>query len=337
MGISILGSTPSPLRHPIVSFYKEAIKMAQASSDVTYASGLTTITDSLLIAKTLTISNPATLQFGYGMISYIFADVLVLEGSLRTARFLGGSNALSTGGYGAGNLIIFARQITSIGVVEANGGNGTTPSSLGTVNGASAPDSPRYLGTGYSGFGGGSSYTVSSAGGGGDSYATYSGFASGSDKLPYIFPDFIPSVPPRSGITNGAGGSGSGSTSGGWYGNGGGGGGSVVAEGGDGGAGLSGAGAGGAGGGAGGYVFIMSENAIPAITINAYGGNGGYGYTSPAGGGGGGAGGLVSIIAPSSSAIVSVLGGTGGNGGGTGGAGQSGASGQNIFTADNFS
>jgi len=84
-----------------------------------------------------------------------------------------------------------------------------------------------------------------------------------------------------------------------------------------------GGGAGGGGGGGGGLVLIMSESAIPALTIQAKGGKGGNGYGDGTGGGGGG-GGLILIIAPGDSSIKDVSGGAGGTGSANGASGEAG-------------
>jgi hypothetical protein len=59
------------------------------------------------------------------------------------------------------------------------------------------------------------------------------------------------------------------------------------------------------GGGGGGLIMILSANPIPALTIQA---NGGNGYPSYGGGGGGG---LIIIVAPGDSSTKSVAGGSG--------------------------
>jgi hypothetical protein len=88
------------------------------------------------------------------------------------------------------------------------------------------------------------------------------------------------------------------------------------------------------GGGGGGAVVIISDEPIPALTLQAIGGNAGsivsQIYANAAGGGGGG---LISILAPSTSATTSVVGGTGGAAGHNGSPGGNGTAGLVEFFA----
>jgi hypothetical protein len=329
MGVSSLGGSPAqPPRHPFVAFYKEAIRMAQLASDITYTTGTTTNQTGLIIAKTLTIASPATLTFDRATMPIIFADTLVLNGTISVwngALFNDTDNFISKGGDSRGSVAIFAKTITGSGLIEAVGGEGESPTLSGTAQGLMASPNPSFnLNAYYYGNGGFVDRLVPSGGTGGrpPRNTAYSKFYDTLTQsiLPFIYPPFVSEIIPDSIYTSafGASGSATASTSSG-YANGGGGGASIYSAGGNGGVGgTTGAGGtghlgtGGGGGGGGGYIYIMSENAIPAISADVTGGRGGDGYNSGASGGGG-AGGVISVISPYSGLVASVSGGNSGN------------------------
>lgn len=331
MGISSLITTTSGMRHPIYSFYKEAIKIAQQASDATYSSGTTTLTN-ILMAKNLTVSSGATLEMPTnGDLSFIFADVLTVSGTILATKNSVVTQYGGSSGGGAGNIFIFARQILGTGTIDANGGNATAStanagsgSSYSGNNGAngqylqsSTPLMYGRLGSDINGPGekGSKSITVTSS------------------NLYYSFPFWLTNILDNYRILAGSGGTGSSNNGLSRTPAGGGGGGSVVSEGGNGGSSSFGnAGTGGHGGGGGGFIYICTESTLPALTIGAKGGNGSGGYIS-GGGGGGGGGGLVSIIAPLNNSIVTVTGGTAGGGFNNGVAGANGFS---VFLKNNF-
>lgn len=354
MAISSLTSSTQPLRHPLVHFYKEAIRTAKLASNITYSSGLNAVS-SVVIANVLTIDSPATLAFSTPSVGMIFVDTLVLNGEIRAVTYSGETNGVSKGGDNVGSVAIFARQITGSGVVRAYGGNGQTPTNASTVNGQSQTRYPyfgkanSYTGDQYSGNGNEPTYSTSLSMSGGRPPQIY-GYTQSAyvtpSTAPFIYPSFIDSIDGDYAILSGFGASGAStaSTSSG-YGNAGSGAASIYTSGGNGGSGGTTGGGGtghygtgGGGGGGGGFVYIVTESAIPAITVNAYGGNGGSGYNS-GGGGGGGAGGVISLIAPSTSAIYSVAGGNGGGitAGYGGTAGQNGYTGLYLYTKMNLS
>jgi hypothetical protein len=322
----------------ILQAYKSLIaplKNAPSAMDVSYNPGSATTypINNILFGRNITIGVNATLRFSSQYTNMIICDTLQLDGKIDITGVV--SNSASNGGSGAGNITIIARQINGAGTIQAYGGNGTASSSTSNSNGANGT----FLSstTGFAGFG-----SSSAAGaGGGNAFSAYN-YAPAILSLAWLnnFPQFTAVAPvgntasesiapgnyamyagPGGGNLNGS------STAA--YG--GGGGGNALVQGGAGGGsgGTTGVYSGGGGGGAG-YVFIVSENAIPAITINAYGGNGGAGFS--AGSGGGGAGGVIVQYTPSSSAIVNNSGGTSpvGTGNPLGGTGTSGNTGINA-------
>jgi hypothetical protein len=298
------------MRHPVYGFYKEAIKIAQQASDSTYSSGTTTLTD-FIAAKNLTISAGATLRMpSNGNLSFVFADVLTINGTLQTDLNTTTGQYGGTSGAGAGNMFIFARQIVGTGTIEGSGGNAvastSNPSSGNAVNGADGANGQYLSSTTATMQGRGGGYS-SGGGSGGTKAITVS-----SSNLFYMFPHWLTQILDNYKIRAGSGGTGAANNSGGAYSAGAGGGASFIANGAPaatGGIGQT--GTGGHGGGGGGLIYIASESAIPALTINAKGGNGSAGYSNGQSGGGGG-GGLIAILAPATSATSTVTAGTGG-------------------------
>lgn len=334
MAISSLTLNSSSLRHPILSFYKEAIKIAQLAGDFSLTSGSNQLTQ-WLACKNLSVSAGATLQMpASGELSFIFVDVLTLNGTILSAYNATYSAFGATSGAGAGNILIFARQIVGSGTIFASGTSSVAPTSNATstsLSGGNGANGQYLLST---------SITMNGTGGfdnnGGGGIGGTKGVISTATNFSFSFLHWLFNVTEGFKIISGSGGTGSSSASGqSKYNVGGGGGASIVAAGGNtGGYTYNSSGTGGSGGGGGGYIFIMTESSLPAITITANGGNGSNSYNS-GGGGGGGGGGLVSIIAPSTNATISVAGGNGGVG--SSGTGSAGATGLSVYLKDNLS
>ncbi|TYP67705.1 hypothetical protein BCM02_12330 [Paenibacillus methanolicus] len=297
---------------PLYDLYREMVRCGKAAANLSYTASQTyTLPDNVVLANTLTIGAGAVVKLPNTLEPAIIAcDSLVINGTLLAGSpAAGGSGTGASGGAGAGAIFIFARSISGGGWIKANGaygGNGVVTS----------------VGSGASG---GSSYFLSTtkAGGGGGATGTNTPGVGGNKCLPlystlgFRFPHWLGKMDMDLLISGGGGGggAGTGTNNGNIYAPGGGGGGSVVADGGRGGEGNSSQfSAAGAGGGGAGLIMVLSENAVPALTLEARGGNGGNAYDSYAGGGGGGGGGVISVIAPTSYASAHVTGGNAGSG-----------------------
>ena len=306
-------------RNILWNTYKSYINPLSTFSDLTYnTGGVVNATSGSVIARNLTIASGTTLT---GVVTpfYVICDTLNLSGSIspmQKANNVTANNNAGYGGGGAGTVIVIARQIIGAGSVLANG----TPGGNATVGGSN-----------LSGNNGTSSYFLNANGSASPvtGYVSSNAYAGGTKVSQGSFSDFpfcfyyptwldlsnkwlSASITGISDIYGGSGSQGSQSSGSSNYANGGGGGGGVLADGGAGGAAtVTGAGAGGGGGGAGGIIYVITETAIPAITVSANGGNGGNAYTV-GGGGGGGGGGSILLYCPSTSAITSATAGNGG-------------------------
>lgn len=283
----------------------------------------TTETSSFLTYNNLTINAGYALTVPTGAIIFV-SGTLTVNGEIKSPEGAAGGatkGGSGVGGQGGGAVFVFATNIVGTGTISANGASGTDA----TGNSSS--------GVGYDGTSG-NMLGISLDGGGKGDYSSSSGAGGGTttdlsltdaqtitaNALKYDIMDIIPAVCTAAGGGSGGCSTGSQSFGGGaggtgTYGNGGDGdaGGAVIA------------GSGGGGGGGGGLVLICSTKPVPAIHLNAIGGDGGLsrGVTSSYACGGGGGGGQVIIIAPSSSAIISAAGGVSRGGGSPGTAGYS--------------
>lgn len=343
--------------------YVNALASMTGIPDINYSPGSTTTyninNNTVWIAKNITVGANATIIFGAGAtyaggLNLIVCDTLNLNGIIHCEGAVSGGAgnvANTSGGAGASNLIIIARQITGTGTIRANGGTGYSGvvggqgsnSGNGTASGSGTGFFSPYTYSGGAGGGVGSGSGVQGAQVGPTVGTSTSPLAQILHMLYY--PAWLNNLVEYSGVPSPAGSSNNfgygiaGWGGGGFYsmiaGQGGGGApawnGSGMLSGGAGGAspvanGGSGAGAqsyagsgctGCSGGGGAGVIYIISENPIPALNIQAKGGNGGNNPSGVpnVGGGGGGGGGAVIQYAPSSSATISVTGGTAGTGG----------------------
>jgi len=253
----------------------------------------TTLTEKINIYQDLTVNSGVTLTCTSGTTILIVLGILSLNGSISASeKGAAGGAGVSTydgaGGAGGGVIYLFANKIIGTGTIKANGGIGESPTTeySGTSSGGgrnagaagsfinnSVPAGSKTHKTSLLSF---LNFEISSIGGSGG----YSGEHDGDGTSASI-------ANGGSGVYASGGGTGT-----------------LTASGDYGGAG---------GGGGGGAVIIVSANSIPAITIEAKGGNAGScaGMVDSIGGSGGG-GGLISISAPTHSATTSVSGGAGG-------------------------
>lgn len=235
----------------------------------------------------------------------ISADGVIAGGSAGTEYAQGGA-----GGKGGGILFVLANTISGNGVISASGaagGNGITGSTPGSnyADGANGTN--------------GSFLGQSIAAGGGGNHTTSPGTATAPTNLAQLIDYLVTNMISGSTSDLGAAGGGGGTTDGisSYYYSSGAGGAGLIGNGGNGATnnsvswGNDGTFATGGGGGGGGLAAVYSPNLIPAITIQANGGNGGNSATKGYGGGGGGAG-YALTIAPSSSATLQAIGGTAG-------------------------
>lgn len=339
MGTFSFPSSSGGINSPYYKTYKSLVNAALNTPDINYspASATTYALTGVNIGKTITIGanatiNASTSSNGSGPYASMFiCDTLVLNGTIKGDASAAGTQASASGGFGFGGnggtgIWIFARQITLnggvAGTISANGGAGGN----GTNNtGTSAYSAGQYGGSGmmltnqYAGYGISPS-TVGSSGTNNTGAASVTW--SPNVYIPLWLVDLItnrstnysayqPLYKDYS-IFGGAGNSGGASYTTSAASSGGPAGASPVA------AGSSpvsvtgtSSGAGGGGGGAGG-VYILTENPIPSINLQAIGGNGGAGYGTSAGNGGCGGGGFVVQLCGngSSAAVVNVNGGT---------------------------
>jgi hypothetical protein len=237
----------------------------------------------IMFYRNLTIGSYATLKpyKAKRLQIIIVSGTLQLDGVIDASGY--GGNPSDIGGAGGGGVLIIANKILGSGSIKANGING------GTYN-------PYY----YSASGGGGAGVWGNGSSGNPSYNYGAGGV--SPKTFFLTPIiFIEAV--IRGIQDGYGGGGGGRTNGGN--------GSFKNI-------TIGGGAGYlsppdtynthpiyGGGGGGGLIAILSANPIPALTLQA---NGGNGYSTYSGAGGGG---LILIIAPGDSSTKSVAGGSG--------------------------
>ena len=233
-----------------------------------------------------------TLTCTSGTTILIVLGTLTLNGKI-TASYKGGaggsgSTYSGTGGAGGGVIYLFANSIFGTGVIEANGeagqdqtveysgtstGNGNNAGVSGSFIGSATPVGSKANKTSLFSF---MNLDISSIGGSGGR----SGYYEGDDETGPI-------------AAGGHGVYASGASDG------------NLTTGGD----YSGAG----GGGGGGAIVIVSASGLPALTLEAKGGDGGSAETLTDGiGGNGGGGGFISISAVSYSASTSVAGGMGG-------------------------
>lgn len=304
-------------------------------ADITYSPGSATTypitTD--LIAKNITIGSNATLTFSGTGLKVLVADTLTLNGIVDVSN-VGGRRTNTPAGYGGGGggtIVAIARQITGTGTIRANGEEGGVGSTSIASWNASGDGDPSFFA--------GNPLSSPATGGQVGNTGSNGGVRTDAYRLNAMFPAWLLNAlmfgvrphgyssdgrndPSSLGVNfvGGGGAAGSYSQSGSARrANGGGGGGNVIATGGQGSYASADDGAGGGGGGAGGYIYILSESPIPALTLHARGGNGGNGAaTLNSGAGGGGAGGLIGLLAPSTSATTSVTGGAKGVGFGNG-------------------
>lgn len=255
----------------------------------------TTLTEKINIYQDLTINSGVTLTCTSGTTVFIVLGTLTLNGTISAYMKGGaggtGGTSYGPGGAGGGVVYLFANTIIGSGLIQANGenapaqtveysgtssGGGNNAGGTGSFIGSDAPVGSRAHKTSLFSF---MNFDISSIGGGGGR----SGYYEGDDVSGPI-------------AAGGHGVYASGASDG------------SLTTGGD----YSGAG----GGGGGGSIVIVSANGVPALTLEAKGGDGGSAATLTDGiGGCGGGGGFISISAVSNSASASVAGGAGGTNG----------------------
>ncbi|WP_128426283.1 hypothetical protein [Gudongella oleilytica] len=286
-----------------------------ASDDETISSD-TSLSEHINVYNNLTINAGITLS-GRSGVTYIFVkETLTINGTISASGKGSAGGAITapagSGGNGGGILIILARKILGSGSIKASGADGGDTTS-GSASTTTSTDGTAGSFKGLS-IGAGTSYLAPSA-----PDATRMKKAALAMNL-ILLND--------SGGAGGASGGKDDSST--YYSNSAGAGGSGII--GQGGAAyrtsVSGNNGSPGGGGGGGAVVVLSMETIPAITIEAKGGNAGaivsQSYANPGGGGGGG---LISIMAPGSSATTNAAGGNGGAPGVSGVAGGNGGAG----------
>ncbi|QRG66926.1 hypothetical protein [Brevibacillus choshinensis] len=301
-----------------------------STTDFSTAVPTTTLSESVARYRNLTINSGHTLKTTEPIQVIYVSGTLTLNGTISSepGANVAGPNNAGAGGRGGGLLLVIANTIVGNGKIisnGANGGNATAGTGTTSTEGNRGPDGQ------FFGFtaGGGSPLPPT------NTVATVNG-AGVANALSLLLANLSQLVATDMGAGTGGSGSSDYNTSG-----------SVARRSGGGGAGAYGNGGtmgysnvnppsdtgnGGGGGGGGGIAAVVSPNPIPAIAVEAKGGNGGNAIGTNSPGGAGGGGGIVYQIAPSSLATVSVEGGqVGANTGSLSGAATVGGAGLSRF------